>query len=298
MAPFNYTLPVAFVADRREYCGRAGRLSYYVAGPPDAPPLLLIHSINAAASAYEMRPIVEAFRETRRVYVPDLPGFGFSDRSVRAYTVALYVAAIEDLLDCIVADRGEAPVDALALSLGSEFLARAADSRPQRFRTVAFVSPTGLGGGLPRRGPEGGTLAIPFMREFFSFPLWSRTLFDLLTSRPSIRYFLARTFGSDAAVDAGMLEYDFLTARQPGAEHAPYVFVSGGLFSADIERVYTRLTLPAWLAYGTRGEFNDLRRLGVLQKRPNWQITRFNTGALPHFEEPGAFAAQYARFVR
>lgn len=297
MAPFIYTLPPAVVAERREYSGRAGRLSYYVDGPAAARPLLLIHSINAAASAYEVRPIFEGLRATRRVYAPDLPGFGFADRSARAYTPALYVAAIADMLDQIARECGDVPVDALALSLGSEFLARAAFEQPARFRSVAFVSPTGLGRGAPRTGASGATLAIPLLREFFSFPLWSRTFFDLLTSRPSIRYFLARTFGSDAAVDEGMLEYDFLTARQPGAEHAPYAFVSGGLFSADIEHVYTKLVLPAWLAYGTRGEFNDIRRVMVLSTRPNWQIERFETGALPHFERPQEFLARYTAFV-
>ncbi len=45
----------ALDAERREVEGRAGRVSFYVAG--DGPPLLLIHSINAAGSAYEIKPI-------------------------------------------------------------------------------------------------------------------------------------------------------------------------------------------------------------------------------------------------
>src|SRR3954453_19995098 len=99
-------LPPAVSGERREAKGRAGRLSYYVAG--EGAPLLLVHSINAAASAYEVRPIYEAMNTTRRAYAVDLPGFGFSDRSDRE----LYVAAIRDMLDVIAADAGPGPVDA------------------------------------------------------------------------------------------------------------------------------------------------------------------------------------------
>jgi hypothetical protein len=43
-------LPPALNAARRETYGRSGRLSFYVAG--EGRPLLLVHSINAAGSAY------------------------------------------------------------------------------------------------------------------------------------------------------------------------------------------------------------------------------------------------------
>ena len=79
-------LTPALSGERRETHRRAGRLSYYVAG--EGAPLLLIHSVNAAASAYEMRPIHERMKATRRVYTVDLPGYGFSDRSERTYDIA------------------------------------------------------------------------------------------------------------------------------------------------------------------------------------------------------------------
>jgi len=50
-------LPPAVAAERLESQGRSGRLSYYVAG--SGPPLLLLHSINAAASVREVQPAFE-----------------------------------------------------------------------------------------------------------------------------------------------------------------------------------------------------------------------------------------------
>ena len=68
-------------AVRRDIATLAGRIALWSAG--DGPPMLLVHSINAAASAYEVRPVFERMRRTHRVYAPDLPGFGFSSKPTR-----------------------------------------------------------------------------------------------------------------------------------------------------------------------------------------------------------------------
>jgi pimeloyl-ACP methyl ester carboxylesterase len=292
--PHDLPLPPALTGERREHIGRAGRLSYYVAGA--GAPLLLIHSINAAASAYEMRPLFDHYCATRRVYALDLPGFGFSDRSPRDYTPRLYTDAIIDMLDVIVQDAGPAPVDAVGLSLGSEFLARAASEHAERFRTLALVTPTGLRRGEQFYGPAGSTREIPAVRAFFTFPLWSQPFFDLLNSRASQRYFLKQTFGSYEVLDQGLLDYDYLAAHQPDAQHAPYAFLSGELFSADISRVYESLAMPVWLAYGTRGEFSNVDA-GRVEGLANWTSQAFAAGGIPYFEQPGPFIAAYDAFL-
>lgn len=295
LVPHRLPLPPAVSGERREIALRAGRLSFYVAGA--GRPVLLLHSINAAGSAYEVRPIHEHLKGSRRVFSPDLPGFGFSDRSARRYEVRLYVDAIHDMLDAIAAELGPEPVDALAISLSSEFLARAAAERPERFRTLALVTPTGFSrtyGHLRR--PQGSTREVPGLHAFVSFPVWSQALYDLLVSRASIRYFLQRTFGSKE-IDEGLLEYDYLTTHQPGAKNAPLAFVAGRLFSADIREVYERLELPVWLTQATRGDFKDFSAVEWVKGRPNWRVEVFPTGALPHFERPGEFLAAYERFL-
>jgi len=293
--PHALDLAPALDAERRQLKGRAGRLSYYIAGSGE--PLLLIHSINAAASAYEMRPLFEYYRGRRRVYAVDLPGFGFSERSAREYTPRLYVDAILDMLDEITRETGAASVDALALSLGSEFLARAASEHPGRFHSLALVSPTGFGKADDLHGEPNSVRGNPALRLFFEFPLWSRAFYDLLTSRPSMRYFLAKTFGSSDAIDQGLLDYDYRTAHQPGAQHAPYAFISGLLFSADINRVYESLDMPVFLAHGVRGDFTDYGGTHKVESRANWSIRVFETGGIPYFEQPGAFAAGYDAFL-
>ena len=288
-------LPPALSGERREFVGqRAGRLSYYVAGE-GGPPLLLVHSVNAAASAYEVRPLFEHYRRERRVYALDLPGFGFSDRSEREYTPRLMADAIHDMLDEIAREAGPEQLDALALSLSSEFLSRVATENAERFRSLALVSPTGFGKGEQYYGEPGSVRGTKLVQQIFNFPLWSRPFFDLLNSGPSAKYFLAKTFGSYESIDQGLLEYDYLTSHQPGGQNAPYYFVSGLLFSADIDRVYESVEPPTWLAYGINGEFSDFSDTANVEAR-GWHIQSFDAGALPYFEQPEAFIAAYDAF--
>lgn len=201
------------------------------------------------------------------------------------------------VLEEIARDVGPTPVDAAALSLSCEFLARAATERSDRLRSLALITPTGMRPGERLDGPTGSTRGTPAVRALFEFPLWSRPFFDLLNSHASQRYFLKQTFGSYTAVDAGLLEYDYLTAHQPGAQHAPYAFISGTLFSADIGRIYEALDMPVWLAYGTRGEFSDVDPAQA-RGRGNWAVQAFETGGLPYFERPEPFCEAYADFLR
>lgn len=286
------SLPHALDADRFEFVGRAGSQSYYAAG--EGAPLLLFHSINAAGSAYEVRPIFDEFRRTRRVFALDLPGFGFSDRSDRDYSVRLYTDAIHDMLD---ETRTEGPVDAVALSLSSEFLARAATEKPDRFRRLAFITPTGFRGNSDRlREPAGSTMEMRWLYRAVTVPVWSKSLYGLLVKPRVIRYFLKRTWGSDD-YDADLATYDEMTTSQPGAEHAPFAFLSGRLFSSDIRDVYERLTMPVWLPHGTRGDFKDFRGARWAHEHDNWTVQAFDSGALPHFERPAEFFSSARAFL-
>jgi pimeloyl-ACP methyl ester carboxylesterase len=271
-------LPPAIDAERRNLQSPiAGRIAYYADDAGRERPLVLIHSINAGASAYEMRPLFEFFRGRRPVYAPDLPGFGFSERSKRVYSPEMYAAAVLDLLREINAGtRGGA--DVVALSLGSEFAALAAIEQPELVHSLVVISPTGLASRMGMSQPGEGAYRT------LSFPLWAQTLYDLLVTRASLRYFLARSFTREP--DAGLLEYGYATTHQPGARYAPLYFVSGQLFTPNaIDRLYMRVTQPALVIYDRDGytTFDALPQL--LDERSNWRATRVAPSrGLPHFE--------------
>ena len=283
-------LPAALRAERFVVDG----VSCYVAG--HGPALLLVHSVNAAASAAEMRPVFDHFNSTRTVFAIDLPGYGFSDRSDRAYTPRVMTDAIHKIAGEIRLRCGDAPIDAIALSLGCEFLVRAATENPTQWGRLALVSPTGLDARTALRAPREGTRFNAVLHAALSVPLWTRALFDALTRPSVVRYFLERSWGSKD-IDERAWAYAVKTAREPGARFAPFHFLAGGLFSTDIKTLYGRLRHPVWMSHGTRGEFTDYTGRSALQAANDWKVSVFDTGALPHFEEPREFFAAFNRFL-
>lgn len=290
-------LPAPVSGQRHEIGSSAGRLTYYAASPEAlvvAAPLLFIHSINAAGSAYEISPLYEHYRKTRSVYALELPGFGHSERGKRVYTIRMMTDAIHEAVKAIGKDHGSAPIDALALSLSCEFLARAILENPLAYRSAALISPTGLSS-RPVTWRD-GTRGKPWLHALFENSLWSRGFFRLLTSHAGIAYFLKKTWGSNN-FDRGLADYDYLTTHQEGAQHAPYYFVSGFLFSEDIIRIYHSLTLPVWAAHGIRGDFVNYENKKVVEGRANWTVDVFQTGAMPHFEATDVFVKTYDAFM-
>lgn len=291
-------LPSALPAERQTFESEAaGTVSYYAEHAGAGLPLVLIHSINAAASAYELRPLFAAYRGRRPVYAPDLPGFGFSARGDRPYSPALYVAAITDLLRTQVREAG--PVDLVALSLGSEFAARVALETPELVRSLTLISPSGL-------RADSGSLSVSqraardrrsdgFLRAF-SFPLWSQGFYDLLTTSASIRYYLRKSFVG--APDPGLVAYGYAASHQPGARHAPLHFISGKLFTPDIRAtVYERLAQPTLVIYDRDGFVSFDALPALLMRRPNWRAERIvPTLGLPQFEETARTVAALDRF--
>lgn len=271
----------AIDAERFELVGQKSTfLSYYADTNGSGKPLVLLHSINAAGSAYEMKPFFDHYRIHRPTYALDLPGFGFSERSNRVYTTELYVQAIHDFLVKI-----DEPCDVIALSLSSEFAAIAAYRYPDLFNSLTLISPTGFS--KKEVVDDQSMDQQQTQRNLYHFlanQIWAQALFDLLATQISIQYFLQQSFYGQ--VDRGLEYYSWLSSHQPGARYAPLYFISGQLFSRDIfHTIYHKLTIPALVMFDDDPNTSFERLPRILDERSNWRARRImNTRGLPHFE--------------
>lgn len=262
-------------------------------------PLLLLHSVNATASAFEWEPFVMSQAQRRRVLALDLPGFGLSDKPDRRYTPAQMIAAVGAAIDRI----GAAEVDIAALSLACEFATEAVLARPQRVRSLALVSPTGMETRrIGEKYDDGATRQSRWARELLRRGRLGRLLYRGLTLPAVIHFFLARSWGT-SAYDPRLLHHAQRCAQQPGAHHAPLDFVAGALFTAGIIERYRSLPVPVWVAHGRRGAFTDFgscpERTGTAAAGNTFRLQRevFDGGSMPHFEMAEAFQAAYLRFL-
>ena len=258
---------------------RGSTLAYYDRGAKAGGrrPLVLLHSVNACASSYELRPLFEHYRAVRPTYALDLPGFGLSDRDDRPYTIARYVDAVRDLLAWVEERDGEA--DVVALSLSGEFAAHVAVNDGDAIHSLALVSPTGFETRASRR-----TSLAPMLKALRRDPVASRLLFDAVASHRSISYFLRKTFVGEP--DPGLLAYCHATAHRPGAQYAPFDFLAGDLFTPDVrEEVYARVTVPSLVVYDVDPFVKFDALPDFVARHPVWKAERLAPSrGMPQFE--------------
>jgi pimeloyl-ACP methyl ester carboxylesterase len=259
----------------------AGTISYYVDGSGSGRPVVLLHGIHAAASVFEMRNLFEAFRGERPVYAADLPGFGFSERSGKEpYTDATYVHAIEHLLRHVANERPGQRADVVALSLSSEYAAAALADLPELIHSLVLISPTGFN--QPQQRPRAGA------------PEWLKAtakgagelFYDLLVTRPSLKYYLRKSFAGP--IDRDVLNYAYATSHQPGAHFAPLAFVAGELFpKTPPQQVYGNIKVPVLVLYDKDPYSSFAGLAAFIQQHPNFQSQRIAPSrGLPQVEMP------------
>ena len=284
--PPSTALPPALDWESRALETRDGRTHCYVR-PGTGRPIVLLHSFNAAASTFEMKPIADhlAHATDRPLYAVDWLGFGRSDRPDADYTPDVYAHQLYQVLT----DGLDAPADLIALSLGCEYAAWMGLQAAPQIRRLVLVSPTGL---TTARGPSSpGRFALTLAARTGAFELF----FYRLTQRASLRDFYERqVFLDPGAVPSALVDYAQVTAHAKGAHHAPRRFVDGSLFVENVaEQIYPRLYRPTLLLTpstpGPTIQSFDLLP-SVLDQNPRSLTHRTLPGGLmPHWDAPTPF---------
>jgi len=141
---------------------RVGRIEWHVqvAGPPDAPPILLLH--GTGASSHSFRDVLPRLAERFRVVNPDLPGHGFTRGDED-----LSLDAMAKGVDAMLAELGVVPATAAGHSAGAAIalrLAMASKHPPQRV----------IGFNAALKPIEGDHILAPLARLLFLNPFVPR----------------------------------------------------------------------------------------------------------------------------
>lgn len=279
-------VPPALDASVRTFELMEGRVRFYHRDGAGVP-VVLLHSLNAAASSAEMQPLFDhlAAHTTRPLYAMDWLGFGLSERPPVRYSPSLYIRQLRRFLSEYV----HQPADLVALSLGCEYGAAVGHSLPYLVRRLALIAPTALA------APDEASLlrqtAVRVADHLGAF----EALYYRLTREEALRGFYERqVFRDPAAVPGALVSYARETTQVRGAHHAPRYFVEGALFTRDVARhAYAHLRVPTrfLLPQDASGLIQNFDRLDdLLARNPSYlSATRLPGGLLPHWESPGAF---------
>ena len=127
------------------YADAGGYRIHYLQAGESGPPLVLLHGGIIDAAHVSWGELIEPLAEHYRVFVPDLLGYGESDRPDIAYSTNRHVAVVDSFMSRAGID--EAAV--CGVSMGGGIAIGLALRRPERVSQLVPVSSYGLGRELP-----------------------------------------------------------------------------------------------------------------------------------------------------
>jgi len=265
----------------------AGEIVYHTADSqiPGAP-LLFLHGVFPGASSFEWSRIYPRFAESWRVLVPDMVGFGESQRPNPASTAEEQVRSLAEFLD------GTAPREAvviIASGLSANIALLFASRHPERtVKVILWMPDVALGKANPSRD----------WHRLGWFPRMARLVYrHQLSTESFLRSWLLRSgFVAESPSLEESVSVISTTAQQYGAEHA-FLAQSSKAYWRSLRTGLRNLTSPVsmLLAIGSNKDssaaISDLRQL----------VSRFSIvevsvqGALAPLSEPDAVTAAIER---
>lgn len=167
----------------KEFEWRFGNIKYRKEGHGN--PVLLVHSLDVAASSEEWFRIRDKLAESHTVYSIDLLGCGLSEKPFMTYTNHIFAQLICDFIKVIIGKR----TTVISSGNSSAFVISACDNDSTLFEKIILVSP---------ENPDKGQL-IPGKRArtykaILSMSVLGNLLYNIAVFRWNIRYNIRSDF--------------------------------------------------------------------------------------------------------
>ena len=100
--------------------------------------ILLIHGLGGFAERWST--VIPILSKKYRVIVPDLPGYGYSDKPSIDYTPEFFIKFIFDFLDVLDIKK----TNMAGTSLGGQLVAECAIAQSKKVEKIVLVCPAGI----------------------------------------------------------------------------------------------------------------------------------------------------------
>lgn len=265
----------AITGETATYGWRGFDVEYATRGDPGAQDVVCLHDVGVTSSGREYRGLVEELAADAHVIVPDLPGYGRSDRPQVQYSASLY----QSFLRSFLADRTERPVLVASGLTGSYALDAAAG-----------VEVAGVGLLAPGAQSRKHWQALSW---FHQRAVIGPALHNFLTARPALWYrSLTRDYYDPSAIADGDIEYRWQLGHQSGARFAPAARLGGGLDPGTaIPELAALVTAPIGLVWGREATTPPLAAGRSLAREIEAPLAVVDYArSKPHQEHPAATA--------
>ena len=213
----------------------------------NGPPVLLLHGGGIDSASFSYKYAIEPLARSHRVFAPDWPGYGESDKPDLEYTVGFYTGFLGNLMDALQLECA----NLVGISLGGGVALSFALRSPQRVEKLVLVDSYGLGDEVPGR-----RLGYLMVHARLTSSL-TRAL--LRHSRRVVRWSLYSAFYDRRAVTDEMVEEAYRLANQPGAWRAFSSFQRSevgwnGLRTSFVDRLH-EIKAPVLIIHGANDGF-------------------------------------------
>lgn len=262
------------------------------ASPSDQGTLVCLHSLGGGSSAYEWSKVYGALAADYRIVAPDLVGWGQSAHPARSYRTEDYQEMIIHLIEAVA----HPPAIVAATSLTAGVVIRLAINRPDLFRALFLISPSGnddFGVGYPFSLPAvlAGTPGI------------DRLIYQLgAANEVAVTQFLTNfLFAKPERITREVVQAYLAGTQQPNAEYSALASLRGEV-CFDLSRYIGQLTTPTTIVVGEASRFNrpgKTKRLAALNPRSIQAVHIVpDVGVLPHVEQPAVVVGLLRSFLR
>ena len=274
----NFSSPFSPKYHQLTYDWKFGEISYIKYG--SGAPLLLLHNVGIGSAGHEWDNVLNALARHYTVYVPDMLGFGNSEKPEISYSAYLYASMINDFICDVVG----APVYLAASSKACDFAISAYRFQSENFVKMMLISPTGI---------NGPAETMPCIKNLLDLPLYGTFAFNMMRSMAYISYYLKKQAYFDSSKIDLVSAAKYHKAAHFGGPSGKYPISAclAGLLSADISKTITELKIPVHIAWGAENEQNPINAVYDLNERGfNFGFTSFEKARLlPHSEHPSKF---------
>ncbi len=281
-------LPAAVWGRGETFDSKHGQIHYQRLG--EGASVLLLHSFGPGHSGEEWRRVAEQLAGKFEVFVPDLLGWGRSDKPSLTYDSELYLELIGDF-----ARRAAGPHPAVvAAGLSAAYAVQLAIDRPSLLRALALVAPLGIE--LAGDEPD---FKDALMHRLLRLPVLGTSALNVYTSRTALATYLRReVFASEKQVDDALVDRHYRSSHQPGAHGALAAYLSGYL-NHSVREILDRVDVPVWLGWGRRAATPPVESADLwLRSLQDAELEIFErSGMLPHAESASELGRRLERFL-
>ncbi|MHB0976582.1 MAG: alpha/beta fold hydrolase [Candidatus Aquicultorales bacterium] len=159
----------------RHFVVRGLKIHCFVGG--EGPPLVLLHGAGPNSAEVSYAPTMGPLSKRFRVFAPDFPGYGLSDKPRLPYTTAFYAAFLGPLLDAL----GLGKADLVGSSMGGGAAMGFALRYPERVGRLVLAGSYGYASRYPLKAPSFFLAQVPWLdNPKLAFTLGNRTVVNLV----------------------------------------------------------------------------------------------------------------------